>query len=68
MARKVADALLLIDEKMSKEKKRYFASSHGHRLKHRMWVALLILQDMLDDFGKRIMVSNYYTSYLIVNL
>ena len=55
MARKLTDAFLIIDEKMSKEKKRYFASSHGHRLKHRMWVAMLILQDMLTDFGMRIM-------------
>lgn len=55
MAKKLAEALLLLDAEMSAQKKRYFASSHGHRLKHRMWVALLILQDIVDDIGKRIM-------------
>lgn len=40
-------ALLSQDCILSQQKKRHFANSNGHRLKHRLWLAILILQDLL---------------------
>lgn len=40
-------ALLKEDKTMSETKTRYFSSSHGHRVKHRLWLALIVLQDLL---------------------
>lgn len=43
----ILDALLAEDRVTSGSKTRYFASSHGHRFKHRLWTAMLILQNVL---------------------
>lgn len=47
MAESLLEALLLEDRTMAASKTRYFSNSHGHRCKHRLWVALMILQDLL---------------------
>lgn len=44
MAAGLCDALLALDRSMASQKTRYFASSHGHRVKHRLWVGLTIIQ------------------------
>lgn len=47
LAVSLLDALLSEDRQMSSKKTRYFSNSHGHRVKHRLWLALMILQDFL---------------------
>jgi len=47
MATGLCDALLALDRSMASQKTRYFASSHGHRVKHRLWVGLIIIQECL---------------------
>lgn len=47
MVESLVEAYLNEDRVMSSTKTRYFSSSHGHRVKHRLWVALIMLQDLL---------------------
>ncbi|KZS02969.1 putative Methyltransferase TARBP1 [Daphnia magna] len=47
MVESLVEALLKEDKTMSETKTRYFSSSHGHRVKHRLWLALIMLQDLL---------------------
>lgn len=54
MVESLLEALLSKDRAMSATKTRYFSSSHGHRVKHRLWIALIILQDMLPAGHKHI--------------
>ena len=49
------DTLLIEDRTLSVTKARHFASSHGHRLKHRIWTALLILQELSSGRDRDIM-------------
>lgn len=53
MVDSLLDALLSEDRTMSATKTRYFSSSHGHRVKHRLWIALIILQDILPAGHKK---------------
>jgi len=50
MASDLCDALLVLDRSMASQKTRYFASSHGHRVKHRLWVGLIIIQVPQDAY------------------
>ena len=54
MAENLLDALLSQDRSMSETKTRYFSSSHGHRVKQRLWTALIILQDLLPNGHRKI--------------
>lgn len=47
LATSLLEALLSQDRALLKQKKRYFANSNGHRLKHRLWLTILMLQDFL---------------------
>jgi hypothetical protein len=47
MVESLVEAYLKEDRVMSASKTRYFSSSHGHRVKHRLWVAMIMLQDLL---------------------